>query len=153
MRTPQRCGVLFAKVFAQELGIPILQALVQKVTSVTEHVQRQILASKQTHSLHNQLDHAPDPQGRKRVLTRSDTAAISEYLNDDLVPLDDRGKPWVDIVEDAGVMLPCTIQPQTIQHACKHNEDIINALCMEEWELTMNQAIARLAWIDIQLLQ
>jgi hypothetical protein len=40
---------------------------------------------------------------------RSETAVISDYLDDASVPLDDRGKPWLDIVTDAGIILPQTI--------------------------------------------
>jgi hypothetical protein len=59
--------------------------------------------------------------------------------------LDDRGKPWQDIAEDAGVILPkttrfkppglCTIEPQSIRRACKSDEGIINTVCDEEKEL------------------
>ena len=44
----------------------------------------------------------------ERALTRSDTAAVGNYLNDDTVPLKDRGAPWLDVAEAAGVILPET---------------------------------------------
>jgi hypothetical protein len=60
--------------------------------------------------------------------------------------LDDRGKPWQDIAEDAGVILPktthfkspklCTVEPQSIRRAYKSDEGIINAVCDEEKELS-----------------
>ena len=60
-----------------------------------------ILASKQVKTQHNQPDSGPDAQGRKRELTCTETAAISNYL-------DYKGKPWLDIAEDAGIELPKT---------------------------------------------
>ena len=91
--TPQRSAVLAAKAFAQELGIPIPQSLVQKVTGVQPRAQTRILASKQVRTLHHQPDSGPDPRGKKRALTRSETAAIALYADDASVPLDDRGAP------------------------------------------------------------
>jgi hypothetical protein len=51
-------------------------------------------------------------------------SVIADYLDDDIVPLDNRGKLWQDIIEDAGVILPKTtyfkpprlyiIKPQSI---------------------------------------
>ena len=77
------------------------------------------------------------------------------------VPLDDKGKPWLYITKGAGVEAPQTypfkppgyreVQPQTVQRACLKDEDIINAVCEEEKELTPAQATARLDWIDKQL--
>ena len=88
-KTPQRCGVLFAKLYSQELGIPIPQSIVRKVTSVVPCTQTRILASKQARTLHNRPDLGPDPRERKRALARSDTSAIGDYLDDDSVSLDD----------------------------------------------------------------
>ena len=79
-----------------------------------------------------------------------DTSAISNYLDDYTVPLDDKGLPWLDIAEQAGVDLPKTshfkppglrtVSTQTLQRACKADEDLINAICKEEKELTKTQA-------------
>lgn len=88
-----RAGVLFAKLYAQELGHPIPQSIVQKVTGITETAQTQILSSKQAHTFHNRPDSGPDAHGRKRALRRSDTAAIADYLNDNTVSLDDCDAP------------------------------------------------------------
>jgi len=80
-------------------------------------------------------------------------------LSDSDIPLDDRGKPWLDIVTNAGVILPetfhfkppgyRTINPKAIQKSCKHDEGIINAVCKEERELTKDQADNRVDWADI----
>jgi hypothetical protein len=95
------------------------------------------------------------------VITQTETAAIADYLDDDAIPLDEKGKPWTDIAEAAGVVLPqtfhfkppghCTIKPEAIQIACQDDEGIINVACEEEKELTLAQATARLDWIDKQL--
>ena len=69
--------------------------------------------------------------------------------------------PWLSIAENASVTIPKTlhfkppgvrdIEPQSVQRACRSDEDIINAVCEEEKELTKDQATGRLDWIDIQL--
>jgi hypothetical protein len=46
-----------------------------------------------------------------------------------------------------------TITTQTVQRACKLDEDLITAVCEEEKELTGLQARARTDWIEEQLLQ
>jgi len=153
-KTPSRCGVLWAKAFSQELGIPIPQSLVRKVTGVAERVQTRILASKQVRTRHNQPDSGPDPRGRKRALTQTETAAISDYLDDSTISLNDKGKPWLDIAEDAGVELPNTvhfkppglrtIHPKAVQRACRNDEGLISAVCEEEKELSKDQATGRL---------
>jgi hypothetical protein len=66
------------------------------------------------------------------------------------MPLDDKGKPWLDIVEAAGVALPQTYhfkppsyrttEPEAIQIAYRDAEGLINAICEEENELTLAQA-------------
>ena len=102
-KTPSRCGVLWAKAFSQELGIPIPQSLVRKVTGIAKRNQSRILASKQPRTLYNQPDSGPDPRGRKRCFTRSDTSTIADYLDDSTTSLDDKGAPWLDIAKEAGV--------------------------------------------------
>lgn len=161
IKTPQRCGVLYARAFSQVLNILISQELVREVTGVAPRIQRRILEEKETRTLHNRPDIGPDPRGRKRALTRADTRAIGDYLDDPAVPLDNKGKPWLDIAEDAGVTLPETthfkpsglrsITSQTVQRACKVDEDIITAICEEEKQLTTAQATGRLDWINEQL--
>ena len=162
IQTPQRCGVIYAKIFSQELGIPINQELVRKVTGVAERIQSRILASKEVRTLHNQVDKGPDPRGRKRALTKTDTAIIGDYLSDSTTSLDDKGKPWLDIAEAAGVMLPETyhfkpaghrmVETQSVQRACKEDENLINAVAEEEKLLLGYQAENRLEFIDEQLL-
>lgn len=93
VKTPQRAGVFYAKAYAQELGIPIPTSVVRKVTGIARRIQSRILASKQVRTHHNQPDSGPDLRSRKRALTRTDTAAIADYLSDSDVPLDDKGKP------------------------------------------------------------
>ena len=107
-KTPQRCGVLYAKLFAQELGIPIPTSIIRKVTGVPRRNQSRILASKEPRTLYNQPDSSPDPCGRKRALRWSDTSTISNYLEDPSTSFDDKGAPWLDIAEEAGVDLPET---------------------------------------------
>ncbi|KAF4625855.1 hypothetical protein G7Y89_g12307 [Cudoniella acicularis] len=91
---------------------------------------------------------------KKRGLTRTETATISDYLDDSTVSLDDKGKPWLDIAEDVGITLLQTthfkppglrtINPKPIQQACKIDEGLINAICEEERELIGAQASGRL---------
>jgi hypothetical protein len=105
-KTPSRSGVLWARAFAQKLGIQISQEIVREVTGIPERVQSRILTSKQARTLYNQEEAGPDPRGRKRVFKRSETAAVSSYLDNLTVSLDNKGKPWQDVIEDAGVILP-----------------------------------------------
>ena len=79
--------MIAAKAFAQELGIPIHKSLVRKVTGVAERVQTRILALKQVRTRHNVPDSGPDPRGAKRAITRSETAVITAYVDDESVPL------------------------------------------------------------------
>jgi hypothetical protein len=69
------------------------------------------------------------------MLARSETAAISDDLDDDSTSLDEKGKPWLDIVEAADVILSKiphlqtisglgTVKPQTIQRACKRTKTL-----------------------------
>jgi hypothetical protein len=161
IKTPQRCAILTAKLLAQELKIQIPQPLLHSLVGVPPRNQSRILASKQVRTLHNQVDKGPDPRGRKRALKKSDTAAIADYLDDSSTTLDEKGAPWLDIAEQAGVELPHTthfkpagprlVTTQSVQRACKKDEGIINAICEEEKELTNAQATARTDWIDVQL--
>jgi hypothetical protein len=107
-KTPQRCGVFYTKMLEREFGIFIPLLTIRKVTGVTERSQSRILASKQPRTLHNQPDLSPNLRGRKRAILRSETAAIGDYLDDASVPLNDRGKPWLDIATDAGIILSQT---------------------------------------------
>jgi hypothetical protein len=160
-KTPSRCGVWYAKLFGQELGITIDAEFIRKVTGVPPRGQSRILTSKQVRSLHNQPDSGPDPRGRKRALIRQDTSAIADYTDDRTVPLDDRGGPWLDITMEAGVTLPQTyhfkppemriVTTRAVQRACKTDEDLINAICKEEKELTQTQADERNDFTDINL--
>ncbi|KAF4626488.1 hypothetical protein G7Y89_g11671 [Cudoniella acicularis] len=135
VKTPHRAGVLYAKLYAQELSIEISTETIRKVTGVARRIQGRILASKRVRTRHNAVDKGPDPRGRKPLLSRSETATIAAYLNDPSTSLDDKGKPWLDIAEDAGIELrtECT---RTVRRACKRDEGIINAICEEEKELT-----------------
>ncbi len=104
VKTPQRVAVFAAKLYAQELRKPIPWSIVCKVTRVAESIQSRILVLKQVRTLYNIPDSGLDPRERKRALTQSDTRVISEYLNDyNNNTLNDRGKPWLDILESAGV--------------------------------------------------
>jgi hypothetical protein len=92
-KTPQRCGVFYAKMFERKLGIFIPSSTIRKVTGVTERSQNRILALKQPRTLYNQPDLSLNPRGRKRAILRSETAAINNYLDDASVSLNDKGKP------------------------------------------------------------
>lgn len=160
-KTPQRSAVIFSKVLAQELKIQIPTSLVQKLTGVHPRSQSRILKSHQPRTLHNQPDSGPDPRGRRKSLTHSDTAAIADYLEDPTTSLTDKERAWEDIAENAGVDLPCTthfkppgkrkVSAQTIQRSCAADEDLITAICEEEKELTPEQTKERLDWIEEQL--
>jgi len=69
----------------------------------------------------------------------------SDYLDDDSIPLEDRGTPWKDVAEAAGVTLLKTqkfkplgvreISSTRIRIRCRDEEDIINTVYEEEKEL------------------
>ncbi|PQE16460.1 hmg box protein [Rutstroemia sp. NJR-2017a WRK4] len=136
-QTPQRAGVFWAYQYAYALGITIDRATIRQVTGVSERSQSNILHSNRARTLHNQVDKGPDPRGRKRVLTRSDTAAIADYLDDPTTSLDAKGAPWQDLAIAAGVEFSSTqhfkppgirtLDAKAIRRACKNDEDIINA--------------------------
>ena len=161
IKTPSRCGVLYARLFSQATGQRISSATIRAVTGVAERDQSRILASKQVQMTHNIPDSGPDPRGRKPAILRSDTAAIALYLSDDKVDIDDKGKPWTDIAEDAGIELQQTwhfkppgfrtLEGRTIQRHCKEDEGIINAIAEEEKELTKAQADNRKEFINNEL--
>ena len=91
--------------YATATGQRISSATIRVVTGVAERDQSRILASKQVRMTHNIPDSGPDPRGRKPAILRSDTAAITLYLSDDEVDINEKGKPWTDIAEDAGIEL------------------------------------------------
>ena len=160
-RMPSRCGVLWAKAFSQELGITIKQDIIQKLTGIPLSGQTRIIASKQVQTLYNIPDSGLDPRGRKRAIIQQETSIIADYLDNDTVPLDNRGKPQQDIAEDAGVILPKTtyfnpprlyiVEPQSIWRACKSDKGIINAVCDKEKELSKAQA-KEYIWFSIKQL-
>jgi len=102
--TPSRLLVLIAKRYAEVLNVTITADHIRQATGVPDRVQRRIFATKSPRTLHNQ--EGPDPRGRRRGFTRSDTRAIGDYLDDPKVHQNDKGKPWKDIAKDAGVILP-----------------------------------------------
>jgi hypothetical protein len=102
-KTPQQAIVIIAKAFAQELSILIPKSLVRKVTSVTERVQTRILASKQVRARHNIPNLGPDLRGPKRVITRLEIAVIVAYVDDESIPLNNRGAPWLDVAKASSV--------------------------------------------------
>jgi hypothetical protein len=99
--------VIIVKLLAQK-GYYIPQEVVREITGVPPYVQSRIIASKQPRRLHNQPDSGPDPRRRKRELTRSDTAAVGNFLDDNSTTLDEKGLPWQDLAESSGVELPKT---------------------------------------------
>jgi len=53
VKTPHRCGVLYAKAFAQELGVKIPTSIVRKITGVPRRIQSRILVEKEPRTLYN----------------------------------------------------------------------------------------------------
>ena len=104
-RTPSRTAVITAKLIAQRMGITIPRSIVREITGVPESMQSRILASHEVRTLYNQSDVGPDPRGRPRAFTRNETIAVEDYLQDPLRTLSEKGAPWPDIVEEAGVAL------------------------------------------------
>ena len=161
IKTPSRSIILAARALAQELNIRIPREVVQKVSGVFFLDQAKILQQKQPRTRHNWPDASPDPRGRKRGLTRSNTRAIYDFVTDPLVSQSDRGAPWPNIAEAAGVQLPITehfnppgrreISEKAIRTACFWDEGIGNYLMEEEKELTNDQAQNRQLWIKEEL--
>ena len=124
LTTPQRCGVLWGKLFSQHLGLPIDQETIEAVTKVPPQSQTRILTLKQSRTLHNRENLSPNPCGHKRALKRSNTATVTSYLNDPTTTLNDKGQPWLNLAESAGITLPKTrhikaskfqdVEPQTV---------------------------------------
>ena len=86
IKTLSRSTILTAKVLAQELNITILRQVIQKISGVSFTDQLRILQQKQPRTRHNWPKTGPDPRGRKRALTRSNTRAVYDYVTDPLVP-------------------------------------------------------------------
>ena len=103
--SPQRSIIIGAKVISQRIGIKIPQDILREVTNIPERDQSRIIASKEVRTRHNIPDSGPDPRGRRRVIIRSETRAVSDYLCDKDIPLEERGAPWKDITTSAGVPL------------------------------------------------
>lgn len=154
--TPRRAGVFWAKVYSQATGINIPTSVIESVTRIPPRTQSHILSTNHVRTTHNIEDSGPDPRAPKPAFTKSDTSAIFDYLVHPLTHIDDKGKPWQDIVVDAGVDLPQTrhfkppglwdMNPKGIQQSLKHNEGIINAVCEEETELPKRLANERIDW-------
>ena len=159
--TPARAAVMTAKVLGQLLNIKVPSAIVQEISGVPPRSQSRILASKEVRTLNYREDNRPNPRGRPRCLKRSETAAISNYLEDENVLLDDKGAPWLDIVEAAGAELSETwhfnplryriVDNRRVQAACKRDEDLITAVCHEEKELPHQQAKNRIEFCEDNL--
>jgi len=107
-KTSSRTAVIVAKLYAQELNITIPLATIEKVTGVRECNQQRILRSHQSRTLYNEPDAGSDPCGRKRGLMCNNTSAITDYLDDDSIPQDEKGKPWRDVARAAGIKLSTT---------------------------------------------
>ena len=150
LETPQRANIIFAKALEQELSVPIPSALLTRLTGASTRSQSRIAASKEVRTLHNRPDNGQDPRGRVPALTRTDVATIEGYLSDENEPPEDRGVPWLDVAEAAGVGLPETthFKPQgkrevtshIVQQVCKKDAGIIDAVCHEEKKLLPKQA-------------
>ena len=107
---------------------------------------------------YNWLNSGPNLMGRKRVLIQTETAAISSYFNNSIISLNNKGKPWLDIVENASIILlitihfkpagSCIIIIRTVQYFYKLNKDLINTVCEEEKEFIRLQTTAWLNQIN-----
>ena len=160
-KTPQRSAVFALRAFARKRGIEIKAEEVREITSVPPRNQTRICQSKQLRTRHNQCDSGLDPRGRTPSIKRSETAAISNYAEDDSIPLEDRSVPWLDLAEAAGVELPLTFHRKTqddrtvtskaVHRRCRDDEDLINTICEEEKELPPKQAKQRLEHADEEL--
>lgn len=73
----------------------------------------------------------------------------------------DRGAPWLDVAEEAGVKLPETthfkppgvreVNAETIQRTCKKDADLFTAVCHEEKKLPPKQTQNRVDFAEQQL--
>jgi hypothetical protein len=68
-------------------------SIIREETGIYERMQSQILVSKQIRNLYNILDSGPDPRNRKQAFRYSDISAIADYLDDPIIPLDNKRKP------------------------------------------------------------
>ncbi|KAL5316272.1 hypothetical protein ACEPPN_015317 [Leptodophora sp. 'Broadleaf-Isolate-01'] len=159
LRTPQRANIIFAKALEQEIKTPIPLTVVEKLLGASTRSQSRIAASKQIRTLHN--IEGPDPRGRKRALTRNDTAAVEYYCSDEEKTLDDRGAPWLDLATQAGVELPQTwhfkpsgyreVNTEAVQKACRDDSGIGDYVCHEEQKLPPRIAKERVEFSEEQL--
>jgi hypothetical protein len=102
---------------------------VEGVTKIQLRTQSYILSTNYVRTLHNVVGSGPDLRGRKRVFSRSDTAAIVSYLDNPSTSFNDKAKLWLDLAEDSGVILSeithfkppgkRTVEPQSIQRDAK----------------------------------
>ena len=70
------------------------------------------------------------------------------------MPLNDKGKPWKDIIQNAGVLIPQILHwnppglydaiEREIRKVLYKEKGIINAICKEKRDLTNNQATTRI---------
>ena len=160
-KTPQRSSVFALRALARRKKLKITREDIHEITGVAPRIQSRILASKQLRTHHNHPDSGPDNRGRKKALTRAETAAIASYCEDESIPLDDRGASWSSIAVEAGVSLPSTYHSKTdsfeplnsdsIRLQCREDEGLINAVCEEEKELGEKQAKNRQQFVDKQL--
>ncbi len=151
--TPRRASVFYARLYSQALNIPIPSTIVEAVTNIPPRTQRNIISTGHVRTCHNVADSGPNPRGRKGAFNKSETSQVKDYLVDSTTSLDDKGAPWQDVVEDAGVALPQTyhfkppgprdMNSKGIQRVLKQEEGIINAVCEEEKELRQQLADER----------
>ncbi|PVH68381.1 hypothetical protein DL98DRAFT_522798 [Cadophora sp. DSE1049] len=154
--TPARTAVIVCKLVEQELNVPIPCALVQKISGVPPRSQSRTLTSHSPRKLEHRPDSGPDPREGRSKITRNDTAAIFNHVDNPATSMKQKGLPWGDVARDAGVMLPQTIHffpsgkrqvsEYTIRKRCAEDEDMINAVAEEERELTKDQAKNREDW-------
>ncbi|KAF8862050.1 hypothetical protein BDZ45DRAFT_671357 [Acephala macrosclerotiorum] len=159
--TSQKTAIIIAKCIEQKCDIKISRDVLKDITNLDHRVQSQIIKEKQVRTFHNRSDNGPETRGRKRALTRRDTAAIGTFVEDDNVKKKDKAALWTDLADMAGVDLPKTkhfkplgmreVDSQSIQRACKKDENIINAIQHKEKKLPSKQADQRYDFAREQL--
>jgi hypothetical protein len=146
--TPQKSAIFAIKYFCQIRNIKApTTAELQLITGVAPRAQSRVVQSNECRTLYNQVEKGQDPRGRKRTVSEVATEPVANYLTDPLTSLEDKGQPWLDIVDLAGAQVDTSCS-KTIQRACKRDYGIINAICEEEKLLDKRQANKRLLFVD-----
>ena len=153
IRRPHNAQESFSQSFILKNSASLFPSLLFETLPVSQSVVRLEFSLQKKCALFTTVQILGQTLAVEKTSSTVKTAAIADYLDDETVSLDDRGAPWQDIAEAAGVELPKTqhlkppglrtLTSQSIQRACRDDEDIINAVCEEEKELKKEQAKQR----------